>query len=366
MSIAVVSCGGGGNDGSGGATPAGTPMISGVLGGLSNGQSITIVGSSFGSKSHAGPMLWDDFDSGSNGAIVAGDSTGAAPLVHQGNLAGYSQWQLAGGGNYTGQAVVFDNSSPKANSPLHARATFLDSTYWGLNLYVPYAQFTTGSELYMSFYFRMTRTGAASPKQLKAWIAYDSTDMDKLYWSTAYDNCEAGPYRMHITELVQEQYFSNGGVDTIGEWVRFETYLKQSGPDVSDGMWLQAFSRPSIGIPQREFHSVINQKLRTSTADFVHWTFGGAYYDMCTGAEPGTIDIDDFYMDSTQARVEICNAPTFSASTKCELQLPTAWSDGSITAVFNKGYLESSSAAYVYIINAAGSVNAQGFAVAIP
>jgi chitodextrinase len=74
-----------------GGTP-GTPSIGGVLGTILQGQSITISGSSFGSKSHAGPMLWDDFDSGTNGAAVASSSGGTQPLIHQGNLAGYSQW----------------------------------------------------------------------------------------------------------------------------------------------------------------------------------------------------------------------------------------------------------------------------------
>jgi hypothetical protein len=86
---------------------------------------------------------------------------------------------------------------------------------------------------------------------------------------------------------------------------------------------------------------------------------------MCNAGDNGTIDVDEFYMDSTQARVEVCNAPTFSGSTRCELQVPTAWSDTSIAATFKKGYL-SAGTAYVYVINAAGSVNAAGHAVIIP
>ena len=85
---------------------------------------------------------------------------------------------------------------------------------------------------------------------------------------------------------------------------------------------------------------------------------------MCGTSDTGTIDVDDFYMDNTRARVEVCNAPTYSASTKCELQLPTAWSDSSITATLKKGYL-SAGTAYVYVVNAAGNVNASGFAVTV-
>jgi hypothetical protein len=43
-----------------------------------------------------------------------------------------------------------------------------------------------------------------------------------------------------------------------------------------------------------------------------------------------------------------------------------AWSDTSITATFKKGYISSASTAYVYVINASGSVNAAGHAITIP
>jgi hypothetical protein len=86
----------------------------------------------------------------------------------------------------------------------------------------------------------------------------------------------------------------------------------------------------------------------------------------CGPTGTGIIDIDDFYIDNTQARVEVCDTPTWAARTKCELQVPMAWSNTSITATFNKGYLNSSNPAYVYVIDAGGSVNAQGFAITLP
>jgi hypothetical protein len=58
--------------------------------------------------------------------------------------------------------------------------------------------------------------------------------------------------------------------------------------------------------------SLGNAALRTSSDDWTFWAFGGAYYAQCDNEPgPGTIDVDDLYMDSTQARVEICNAPPF-------------------------------------------------------
>jgi hypothetical protein len=149
-----------------------------------------------------------------------------------------------------------------------------------------------------------------------------------------------------------------------GEWVRFESYLRQSGAGSSNGAWHQVAYRPALATPAKHQVTLDNYKMRDSSQNWVIWTFGGAYHSMC-GTSPATIDVDDFYMDSTRARVEVCDVATWSARRMCELQLPTAWSDGSITATFKKGYLPSSTMAYVYVINATGNVNAAGFPVTV-
>jgi hypothetical protein len=348
------------NGSAGGGTP-GTPSISNVSGAVSHGSSVTISGSSFGGKSHAGPMLWDDFDNAASGSV-----DGRTPLIHQGNLSGYSAWTVSSAG--TGApALVRNSSSPKASSTHHTRAVFNNSSYWSLNLWVPYSNFTTGNELYISFYYRYTKTSAAWGRQTKAWIAYNSAGNDKAYWSNAFGTCQSGDYWFtHSTEPA-DQFSMNPGLgaqEIDGEWVRFETYLKQSGAGTANGAWHQVVYRPSLGTPQKHVVTLNNYKTRDTSSNWVDWTFGGAYYDNC-GSDSLNIDLDEFYMDSQRARVEVCDAPTWSARRRCEIQLPTAWSDTSITATFKKGYLPSSTTAYVYVINAAGSVNAAGFPVTV-
>jgi chitodextrinase len=346
-----------------GGTP-GTPSISGVTGTFSQGQSITISGSSFETKGHSGPMLWDDFDGGSNGSSVGGTT----PLIHQGNLASYSRWEKWGGGDHTSRSILFNNSNPKVSSTLHASATFSNNSYWGLYFLIPYTQFTTGNELYISFYYRFRKQSASFGRQTKAWIAYPPTGSDKAYWTNSFGTCQSGNFwRTHRTESPDEHQLSPGlsatGIDN--EWVRFESYLKQSSPGVANGAWHQVVYRPSLGTPAKHVVTLNNYKMRDTSANWTDWAFGGAYYDMCGSTETATIDVDDFYMDSTRARVEVCNSSTWSARTRCELQLPTAWSDASITATFKKGYLPSSTTAYVYVINAAGNVNSAGFPITV-
>ena len=176
---------------------------------------------------------------------MAGPSGGTQPLVHQGNLAGYSQWVRGGGGAISSLSILFNNSAPKANSALHARAAFTSSSYWGLDLNIPYNQFTTGNELYFSFYYRLTRTGASFPRQTKAWVAYE-VNADRAYFSTALTIAESGGFRMHSTEGgFLDQGFSLEGKNFSGVG-QVRDLLEQSSAVGANGTWQQAaYSRQS-------------------------------------------------------------------------------------------------------------------------
>jgi hypothetical protein len=269
---------------------------------------------------------------------------------------------MDGGGAYASKSITFNNTSPKLHSSLHARATFTDSSYWGLNLHIPYVQFTTGNSLYISFYYRMTKTGANFPRQSKAVVFYDSSWQDMLYFSTGYNNCEpTNYYRQHITQISTDYGMNVGGVDINAEWVRFENYLVQSGANQPNGYWATAIYQPTTGTVDTQV--LVNQILRTNSTNPSQITLGGAYYDMC-GSDPAFIDVDDVYIDSTPARVEICDAPTWLGRNMCEVQLSTAWSAGTISATIKQGYL-SSGPAYLYVIDSTGAVNSSGYPITI-
>jgi hypothetical protein len=66
---------------------------------------------------------------------------------------------------------------------------------------------------------------------------------------------------------------------------------------------------------------------------------------------------DDLYVDSTWARVILGNASTLAASTHREIQIPTAWSAGSITISFNQGTFPSGSTAYLFVIDSSNAAS---------
>jgi hypothetical protein len=71
--------------------------------------------------------------------------------------------------------------------------------------------------------------------------------------------------------------------------------------------------------------------------------------------------MDDIYVDTTWARVMIGNASTFAASTVREIQIPSAWSNTSITITVNRGAFTNLNNAFLYVIDSSGTPNATGF-----
>ena len=361
LAMAAAACGGGGGDSATVTPPGQPPTTDGVSGIAAQGNTLTVTGSGFGAKSLPGPMLYDDFDDASVTNI-----NGREPQIHQGNLAFYNSWQRTAVGSGAPQ-IVRDNSSTLPFSNYHARMDFSGS-WTSLYLTVtPVNYFTTGQEMYISFWYRFTKTSAGFGRQTKAWIVYPPTGTDKAYFSTAFDTCESGGWRLHRSEggFIDEN-FGVTGPEVDSEWIRIESYLKQSTPGLADGAWAQAMYRTAT--PNRVTDSLGIAQMRTSSADWTFWGFGGTYFDPCPaplGGETATIDLDEFYMDNTPARVEVCDAATFATSNRCELQVASAWSDTSITFKFNRGFL-ATGPAYVYVFNTSGLPNANGYRIDIP
>jgi hypothetical protein len=71
--------------------------------------------------------------------------------------------------------------------------------------------------------------------------------------------------------------------------------------------------------------------------------------------------MDDFYADITWARVMVGNASTFSACTRREIQIPIAWSNSQITISVNKGGFSDLQNTFLYVIDSSGKANANGF-----
>jgi hypothetical protein len=99
----------------------------------------------------------------------------------------------------------------------------------------------------------------------------------------------------------------------------------------------------------------------TSGPDFSNVRFGGNY------GWTGPADLKeyryygDMYIDGTLSRVVLGEAATYDACRHLELQVPLSWASGQIRFTFNLGSFGDTGAGYLYVIDADGNVNPNGY-----
>ncbi|MEF3691442.1 MAG: hypothetical protein V3574_00100 [Candidatus Moraniibacteriota bacterium] len=341
----------------------GAPSISGVSGELSHGQVITISGVDFGSKSQATPVVWDDFESG----IVGQNSV--TPAIG-------SNWYNGGNVFYEGE-ILREGSS---------KSTRHDFTTEGVYNAALTKNGGPWGELYISFFYR-TDYG-----NLNAYYE-DPCRNYKVFRMEGDNGLKSGDQGEGVPLISYEKRASTTGIGL------FETALRaQYEPVTYSGTFYGGdHPRSPIGWANQEWHrvelyvnvldgkkefrmwedSLENTPLKTSdgwletfypymgedNSRFNELHFG-IYFSRDNGASAYTY-MDDIYVDETIAHIEIGNAPNYDACTHREIQIPSAWSANSITATINQGSFSNGAMAYLYVVDANGEVNADGFPIVI-
>jgi hypothetical protein len=71
----------------------------------------------------------------------------------------------------------------------------------------------------------------------------------------------------------------------------------------------------------------------------------------------------DAYLDTTLTRVVLADKPVLAQATIIENQIPSAWTDSSITATVNLGRFAQGQSAYLFVVDSSGTASAAGLAV---
>lgn len=326
------------------------PSISGVSGTVSNGNSITISGSAFGST---GPTvrLFDDFESGTNGALIS--TTGP-------NVGTFSS--------------VWPNDAPDVEKPTYSTAAAFSGsksmridfengvglTRNAVGILFP----SPSSQVYLSF-----REWQPSGDNTPGEGTFDGTNW-KQFWFEAHgpasqvsdfvdvilaDGSHYTPGNDQSNTGVPECYHSDIAVENT--WVRKDWYISHS-TTTGGAMWQQ-----EIGGGQH-----INDCNRTGikTTYSSHLTDHVQIPGYGRVTPNSVVHHDDLYVATgagARARVEICNNATYSSATNCAISTPTAWGNTSITATVRAGSFTSGSA-WLFVIDSAGVASA-GSAVTI-
>lgn len=354
------------------------PDPTGYTGTLTHGSSVTITGSSFGTKSTATPVAWDNFSQ---------DSVGSAPT----STATMGSWTNVGWDSATGVTPFtvstavqrFSGSrSVYANMNREMRACFAggsDSQTWFVQYWFylgPGFAFNSSnmSSLGNIKFFRMWSTGSDTANvRVSADGTYDvAVTCESIGGSENWNPVISG-YK-YIDQVMG--YSDPGYVDptctgwkhfendvTTGSWHLFQFEYKDSSVGGSDGVIRWWFDGKLI-LNRSDFRT-----RDSSNQSFKRPQTVGFYNSHSADGSSAAFYMSDVYIDNTWARVEIGDASTYAACTHKEIQPATAWTDNadptsdSITVTLNQGSFADESTAYVYVVDSTGAVNANGYEI---
>jgi len=170
------------------------------------------------------------------------------------------------------------------------------------------------------------------------------------------------------TASESQTWLLDGALPDAGGWYRIELLLKPSSANgVADGYGRVWVHKPGEYI--NRVYSADNvltygpsdtRKMRVHM--FQNYQGNGYGYVAPLGTK---VWMDDIYISRSAARIEIGNRSTWDSCTHREIQHPVSWRDEAITFKLNRGSFASGAAVYLYVIDQAGTVNSQGYAVTI-
>lgn len=313
----------------------GKPIIDDIVGNP-NGGAITVKGVNFGPGS-ASPVLWDDFEGGSDGNVLAATpkigswvpNSNAVPTYT--NLTSHSG-ALALQANRTSTFTSSNFASALPDSP-----DFYVSFWFNYN----YSASTTGHIELFHFFSDPVIT---SPEVLSGANVLGAGVED---WYSTFFLENTGRFQ-------KTAYPANGPSQNV--WHHFEALARQSAVGVSDG--LVRFSIDGVNVYDQT-SSITREKPG-------RWQWASFFEVMANFAGVSGSYIDDTFINTTWARVEIGDAPTYAASTHREIQVTSSWSNTNIAIpTVHWGSFAPGVTAYVYVINA-GNVNSNGFPISRP
>ena len=324
----------------------GAPSISGVSGTVSDGQSMTISGIDFGTKSNVVPYRWDNFEQGNPGELVTGWSGGTGS-----DIARYSDEVQRG-------PIAHSVTSKHAFRPGAENISLCQNDY--ANGY---------DVLYIDYWYRLNPVDASgiSGRNYKPWRVW-TNDITMQFNPGTFPPVEpygpAGIFGFYDNgNIDQSVSLWNGEDRDYGNWKHEQAVIGVSDPGVANGTLHRYVNSQPIG--------PFSDSLIFRTRNILPTEIRIGHY-WATDADPGDpetlpdntgadVYIDDLYIDRTWSRVEIGNASTYSACTHREIQVPSAWSSDSISFTINQGSFDNGAGAYLYVTDSNDETNINGY-----
>lgn len=361
------------------------PSISSVSGDLVHGGTLIINGSNFGVKSPAAPLMWDNCET----AVVNNE----AEVLNRGWL---DPWPRFGTSSIE-HRIKYRNAPYHSTAPPHQYSTkyLVGGHYQTPNNVPPYIG--PGGEDYRNV---MVTAYAGGPA--RRWFAIWYVRHDSLWYTPCdqatnekWDCINGGPSAYYGSSFLYtgtNAYEStcNNGPNRWNYFGGFYQYCQLEDVNQTHNArfdWVKMEHR--VANDNLGFHDVLIDNIYalrfTENCPYFWDNLGGEY--LSNGIQSFTIggyyrhgtnvnDIttyrgdvnnfryfDDMYIDTTLARVILGNAADYSACTILEPQIPTSWSNNSVTCTINLGRLSNQNRVYVFVFNRDDVRNLNGYPI---
>lgn len=324
---------------------------------LTDGASFVISGAGFGTKSTPGPLVYDDFESGTLGGGIDGQS----PTIE--NIGGAWTWDT-----YTSLTHLpeYSNIVLRTNSSRSAYMEYETDTYANA-LKLGHNMPNTGDAVYFSFWQYYDKTSVGWTRNWKPWIVYGSAGIFPSAY-IGFGEVGVDPVLRNAiqdTGVNEVTLWDSIEIDEIeGEWLRHEFYLVQSSPGEPDGEWHHILHRTATPSISTRFSETAYETRGGS--DYWNSFEFGAYNATDANGSIAGVYMDQIYFDTTRQRVELGDASTWAACTHREIQPATAWSNTEITITGNAGTFANNDTAYLYVVTADGNpISTNGISVQV-
>ena len=335
-----------------------------------DGQSIILTGLGFTTNNDS-PSSWNDMESDTIGQVptdqtIVNTTYGATIQANRSHSGSQSmEWNYyvdSGEGQADWQRNVIDLGQGE------------DKIYLTVWVYLDYGDSTSPQWQWKSFtitsspkgYYDLSPVYPSDNLPYSA-EAYNTTTVFMNYWwrESDYDppteyygwfnNHGQGYYYDNVTDFknVASMSYTSAPEDALlwNEWQRLEFYAQRaSAPDTADGVWREQ----RIGRSGYTFNYTNVKTHLSGNDDWRYVTLSSALESVYDGTANLTICMDDVYVNTTQARVEIGDNADFASCTHREIQPFTAWSATSATITINQGSF-ANTLAYLFVVDEDGT-----------
>jgi hypothetical protein len=351
VSVAVVS-----------AEVVAAPVAQQISGALNHGSPITVSGSGFGAKPTAAPLVWDDATS----IDISEKWDGAWPntippynTIYHGPMRNVEPPH-----NHDSRYIAGDQYAPAVATAVPGGASGGGNAvvFKNINLQPPF-------NIYASWYQRLDDAWAFNPINNIKTFAYSvccSPYEMPNNWYTAYGPPHPVSTSDHVQWLITDDGKSlmspdmnghnswwGGGVNpTAGKWSKVEVAVKVTNQ--TNG-YIQVYENGKL---------VVNYAGPTDKYPGTARTIGIGGWSLVKGPNNWRY-FADIYLDTSLSRIVLANNAVLSKATIIENQIPTSWSDTSVTATANLGQFQAGQTAYLFVVDSSGTASASGVPVTV-